>query len=107
MDFFESDIVKKELKDLNEIHDVVCQKMFSTEKEDKLIYIEMLEKFFQKQRILFTRISLSDDPSAVEYKNLMVERAVQMGFPPDVNLAHVFNDSSRLIGKLKESFEES
>ena len=106
MSFFDSEIVQNELRELNEIYEVVCEKMFSNEKEDRLIYIDMLDKFCQKQRILFTRINLSDDPSALEYKNLMVEKAVQMGFPPDIDLAQVFNDSSRLLDNMKKSLED-
>ena len=65
--FFDSDIIQQEL---SEIHDLQKQIYGSVlrfpqmPKDEKLDHIEKLTSLLEKQRIMYTRLSLSDDPSA-------------------------------------------
>ena len=76
-------------------------------KEDKVEHIEMLENLLNKQRVLYTRMSLSEDPAAIEMKEAILSNAIQMGFPPDVDLAYVFGNMTHIVDNMKKSLEES
>ena len=47
----------------------------------------MLEELLNKQKILYTRLSLSDDPKAKSMKENIMKEATMIGFPADVDLA--------------------
>ena len=49
-------------------------------KEDKLIHVELLEDLLNKQRVLYTRMSLSDDPDYVMMKKNIVQQTQMLGF---------------------------
>ena len=58
----------------------------SMNKEEKKFHVGMLERLLDKQRILYTRLSLSDDPEAKMMKDRIVESATMMGLPPDSDM---------------------
>lgn len=110
MTFFESDIVQQEMKEISDIQEQIYQKIYtfsSMNKDDKVKHIELLENLLNKQRVLYTRMSLSEDPSAIEMKESILSHAIQMGFPPDVDLAYVFGNMTHIIDNMKRSLKES
>lgn len=110
MSFFKSDIVQQELKEISELQEKIYQRVFefhSMTNEDKLNHVEMLEDLLNKQRVLYTRMSLSDDPSAKEMKESILLQARQLGFPPDVDLSYVFGNMTHIIDNMKKSLRES
>ena len=65
MSFFESEFVKKEMQDITELQEKIYESVFkfhSMSNAEKLEHVEMLEDLLNKQKILYTRLSLSDDP---------------------------------------------
>ena len=71
MSFFNSEVVRAELTKIQELQDSVYINIFTftaMSKEKKLKHVEMLEELLDKQKILYTRLSLSDDPEAKEMK---------------------------------------
>ena len=50
-------------------------------KEDKLIHVELLEDLLNKQRVLYTRMSLSDDPDAKMMKKEHRPTGTDVGVP--------------------------
>ena len=74
---------------------------------DKLEHVELLEKLLNKQQVLYTRMSLSDDPEAKTMKEQIIIAARQLGFPPDVDLGYVFSNMSSIIENMKKSINES
>ena len=67
MSFFKSEFVQKELEEISRLQEEIYEKIYSfagMNKEDKLIHVELLEDLLNKQRVLYTRMSLSDDPDA-------------------------------------------
>ena len=82
--------------------------MFSNmNKEDKLYHVELLEELLNKQRILYTRMSLSDDPDAKKMKENIVEQAQMLGFPPDTDIAYVFGNMTKIIENMKKSIRDT
>ena len=71
MSYFKSDIVQQEMKEIENLQGKVYKSVFlfpSMSKEDKVKHIEMMEDLLRRQRIFYTRLSLSDDPDAVKMK---------------------------------------
>ena len=109
MSFFDSEIVQKEMKEISELQDEIYAKVFSfssMDSDDKLEHVEMLENLLKKQKILYTRLSLSDDPEAKRMKENIINSAKQLGFPPDVDLGYVFSNMSAIIDTMKKSIRE-
>ena len=70
-DFFKSDIIQEELTKINKLQEKIYGSLLSfggMSKEDKIEHIDMLQTLLEKQRVMYTRLSLSDDPEAVEMK---------------------------------------
>ena len=71
MSFFDSDIIQEELKEINRLQESIYSSVLSfgmMSKEDKIEHVDMLSDLLEKQRVMYTRLSLSDDPKAVEMK---------------------------------------
>jgi len=107
--FFNSDIVKKELEDIGELQEKISSNIFSFErmsKEDKLEHIELLEALLEKQRILYTRLSLSDDSDAAEMKSRLDDATKLVGLPPDMQIGDVFKNMIDMIESAKQQLQD-
>ena len=70
-DFFDSDIVREEAKEMERLQMEAMQLTLAAPlsggtKEDQLNYIHTVRSLVEKQQIFYTRLKLSDDPRAVE-----------------------------------------
>ena len=74
--------------------------------EEKLFHISMLEKLIEKQKVLYTRLSLSDDPEAKMMKQKIVDSASMMGLPPNVDMQTIFNNMSKMLDVMREKIDE-
>ena len=100
MSFFDSDVVRAEMTEISELQEDVYRNVFkfpSMNKEEKKFHVAMLERLLDKQRILYTRLSLSDDPEAKMMKDRIVESATMMGLPPNSDMNTVFNNMSQML----------
>ena len=70
--------------------------------KEKLHHIDLLERLIDKQKILYTRLSLSDDPDAKIMKDKIVESASMMGLPRGTDMSVVFNNMSSMIQVMKK-----
>ena len=107
-EFFDSEIIRKELKEINDLQRLVYYKAASfgvLSREDKLEHIEMLSDLLEKQRVMYTRMSLSDDPEAVKMKNQLLESVEVMGFPNGTDVSILFNGMSQTIESLKRQLD--
>ena len=71
-DFFKSEIVIDELKEINELQEelyVNIMRFGQMNKEDQLKHIDKLSTLLEKQKVMYARLSLSDDPDAQEIEN--------------------------------------
>jgi len=110
MSFFQSELVQDEMNRIAELQEAIYKNVFtfsSMTKEDKLEHVEMMEELLKKQQILYTRMSLSEDPEAKLMKENIMESAKQLGFPPDVDLAYVFSNMTNIIENMKKSLDNT
>jgi len=103
--FFDSEIIQDELKEINQLQESIYGSILSfgmMSREDKLEHIEKLEILLEKQRVMYTRLSLSDDPEAVIMKDNLRKSVALMGFPPETDMSILFNSMTKTIESLKQ-----
>ena len=110
MSFFDSDVVRAEMTEISELQEDVYRNVFkfpSMNKAEKKFHVAMLERLLDKQRILYTRLSLSDDPEAKMMKDRIVESATMMGLPPNSDMNTVFTNMSKMLEVMKDQIDKS
>ena len=110
MSFFDSEVVRAEMTEIQELQENVYLNVFTfaaMNKEKKLEHVKMLEKLLDKQKVLYTRLSLSDDPEAKEMKDRILESANAMGLPPDVDMNVIFGNMSKMIDIMKKQIDNA
>jgi len=105
MSFFDSDLVKKEMETILEMQSEIyknIQYFPKMSRSEKSKHVEFLAELLEKQRILYARLSLSDDPEAIEMKNKIEEAVNILGFEKaDMNL--IFKSMKRSIEHMQKS----
>ena len=106
--FFNSEFIQQELHEINDLQDFVYGSIFSfgrMNREDKLEHIDKMSLLLEKQRIMYTRLSLSDDPEAIVMKENLKKSVLLMGFPEDTDINLLFNNMNTTIESLKDYLE--
>jgi len=104
-DFFKSDIIQEELTEINQLQEEIYGSLLSfgmMDRETKLEHVEKLQILLEKQRVMYTRLSLSDDPEAVEMKENLRKSVALMGFPPETDMQVLFESMNATIKSLKQ-----
>ena len=110
MSFFDSEIVRAEMAEIQELQEEVYGQVMNfptMNDDDKSYHIEKLEYLIDKQKILYARLSLSDDPEAKKMKEEITRSAVMMGLPSNVDMNIVFNQMSQMVGIMKQQLDIS
>ncbi len=110
MSFFDSDIVRAEMTEVQELQEEVysnVMKFYYMNDADKKYHIELLEKLIEKQKIMYARLSLSSDPKAKEMKEEILKSAVLMGLPKNIDMTVFFNQMSEMINMMKQQLDIS
>ena len=110
MNFFQSPVVRAEMAEISELQEEVYSNVFkfpSMNKEDQLYHVDILERLLEKQKILYARLSLSDDPDAKKMKEQIVESASMMGIPSSTDMSKVFEQMSTMVQTLKIQIDKN
>ena len=110
MSFFDSEVVRAEMTEISELQEEIYGSVFkfpSMTKEDKIRHVDLLEKLLNKQQILYTRLSLSDDPEAKEMKQRITESAAMMGLPSNVNMNIIFSNMTKMLEVMKNQIDKT
>tara|TARA_B100000401_G_scaffold99827_1_gene64383 strand:- start:437 stop:772 length:336 start_codon:yes stop_codon:yes gene_type:complete len=108
MSFFDSEVVRAEMTEISELQDDVYRNVFNFPKmssEEKLFHVGLLERLIEKQKVLYTRLSLSDDPDAKKMKQNIVDSATMMGLPPGTDMNKVFTNMSKMLDVMKQQID--
>ena len=104
--FFSSELVREEMDNITKLQEEIYENVFtfsSMSREDKLEHVEKLSTLLDKQRVLYTRLSLSDDPEAKRMKNKIFEEVLTMGFPKDVDITYIFSNMTKVLDEMKKT----
>ena len=73
-------------------------------KEEKKEHVELMRTFLEKQKNLYFRLSLSDDPEALEMKERIQEAAKFLGFDGN-NVNELFSEMENTLKRLDKIAE--
>ena len=108
-DFFDSEIIQEELSEINEMQEKIYESFISfgnMSREQKLEHVEILSSLLEKQQVMYTRLSLSDDPKAIEMKDNLRKSVSSMGFQPETDMLTLFSSMNATIDSLKDYIDD-
>ena len=108
-DFFDSEIIQKELSEINEMQEKIYESFITfgnMSREQQLEHVEILSSLLEKQQVMYTRLSLSDDPKAIEMKENLRKSVSSMGFPPETDMLTLFSSMNATIDSLKDYIDK-
>ena len=109
MSFFDSEVVRAEMAEIAELQEEVYENVFKfprMSKEDQKYHVSILERLLDKQRVLYTRLSLSDDPAAKKMKKEVEEGARKMGLPSNVDMNILFANMNNMVEMMKNEIDK-
>ena len=104
-EFFESEIVQDELREINDLQQEIYGDLtdFPTlPDEKKKEHILKLTELLERQRVMYTRLSLSEDPEAKALKKQLEMSVVMLGFPEGTDISVLFSGMKQTIEKLRQ-----
>lgn len=107
-EFFQSDLVIKSMKELAEMQQDLIQQVLYVPymtKEQKQKHLQLMKDFLEKQKNLFFRMSLSDDPEAQDVKEQIMKSAQMFGVMKDANTEDFFNALEKTIEGLAKMLD--
>ena len=110
MSFFQSEVVRAEMAEISELQEEVYSHVFEfprMSREDQKYHVEILERLLDKQQILYTRLSLSDDPEAKKMKDDILESASMMGLPANVDMQILFKNMSHMVEMMRRQLDNT
>ena len=108
MSFFDSDIVRAEMTEIQELQEEVFDSVMKFQymnDTDKLQHITTLERLIEKQKIVYARLSLSDDPAAKTMKDEITKSAEMMGLPSDVDMNLIFSQMTNMVSMMRQHLD--
>ena len=108
-EFFKSEIVREELEEINELQTELYSNMVNMTQlanlEDKQEHIEKLTRLLELQRMMYTRVSLSEDPEAKAMKKQLEQSVTMLGFPEGTDISVLFDGMKNTIENLKDGID--
>jgi hypothetical protein len=108
-EFFKSAQVRAALAELAEIQDDLAHTMSSPRllsDDEKKDYVKKLKLFLEKQKLFFFRVSLSEDPEAIQVKDHILETAKMFGFNEMTGMDKFFQQLDDTIKKVEKDLDE-
>ena len=108
MSFFQSEVVRAEMTEISELQEEVYKGVFEFPKlklEEQKEHVELLERLLNKQQILYTRLSLSDDPQAKKMKEEIHKSAALMGMPGNIDMNVLFGNMTKMLTAMREHID--
>ena len=105
--FFDSENVKKEMEEITclqkELYDVILKfPMMSS--EAKVEHIDTVMELLERQQIMWTRLSLTDDPEAKKMKEYIINHSKELGFG-DTDLPTIFTNMKRTLEQVQSNLK--
>ena len=108
-EFFRSAQVRAALAELAEIQADLAHTMSNPRTlsdDEKKDYVKKLKLFLEKQKLFFFRVSLSDDPEAIQVKDHILETAKMFGFNEMTGMDKFFQQLDETIKKVEKDLDD-
>lgn len=106
--FFDSEMVRESLSELDEMQEKLIYDVFQLpfySNEQKKDHLKLMRDFLEKQKIFIFRISLSDDPEAIEMKEKIVESAKLFGLKENESIDSFFDKMQNSLNRLEKTLD--
>lgn len=110
MSFFDSDIVRAEVAKVQEIQQeiyVSSMRYPLMTTQQKIEHLDKMQELLEKQKILHTRIKLSDDNEAKDMLEKMKKTAESLGIPRDVSMDDLFKQMQAILDSMKSNIQRA
>ena len=107
-EFFKSEIVREELQEINELQTEIYSNMMNIQNsggDEKEEHIDKLTMLLELQRMMYTRVSLSEDPEAKAMKKQLEQSVTMLGFPEGTDISVLFEGMQNTIQSLKDRID--
>jgi hypothetical protein len=107
--FFDSEVVRESISELDKIQKKLFEQVMSLsfyDKGGKKEHLELMKQFLEKQKVFIFRLSLSDDPEAVELKERILESAKLFGLEKDGTVDEFFKILESQIEYLEKTLDD-
>ena len=105
--FFDSETVKREMEEITclqkELYDVIL-KFPMMSPEAKIDHIDTVMELLERQQIMWTRLSLTDDPDAKKMKDYIASHSKELGFG-DTDLSTIFNNMRKTLEDVQSNLK--
>ena len=104
-EFFRSETVRSEMEEITELQRELYQVIKDFPKmsdEAKWHHIETVKELLEKQQIMWTRLSLSDDPQAKQMKKNLEIGSKELGFG-DADLGTIFKNMRTTLDAMQQN----
>jgi len=105
--FFDSAIIREEMEEIfhiqKELYQVIMQ-FGAMDDAEKREHMDKLKGLLDKQEVMWTRLSLSDDPEAIEMKEKIKMTSAAMGFK-DVDMNVIFKNMRNTLDNLAKRLD--
>ncbi len=93
------------MQEIADMQDKIYENVFAfanMDDDEKLEHLKLLKNLIEKQKILYTRLSLSNDPQAKQMKENIIKSANMMGIPSEMDLSFLFSKMTEMIELMEE-----
>jgi hypothetical protein len=107
--FFDSEQVRESLFELDELQHKLFSELFEipfSDSDKKKDLLETMKNFLEKQKVFIFRLSLSNDPEAIEMKNRILDSALLFGLEPGDNINTFFAKMEESIENLENTLDD-
>ena len=106
--FFESDQVKNEMHEITclqkELYDVIMKFPMMSPKA-KSEHIDTVMELLERQQIMWTRLSLTDDKEAKKMKDYIATHAQELGFG-DTDMGTIFSKMKTTLENVQKNLQQ-
>ena len=106
--FFQSENVKGEMQDImdlqKELYKVIAQfPMMSS--EAKVEHIDTVMELLERQQIMWTRLSLTDDPDAKKMRDYIISNSRELGFG-NTDMGTIFSNMKKTLEDVQSNLKK-
>ena len=105
--FFDSEQVKNEMHEITclqkELYDVIM-KFPTMSPKAKVEHIDTVMELLERQQIMWTRLSLTDDKDAKKMKDYIVSHAKELGFG-DTDMGTIFSNMKTTLEQVQSNLK--
>ena len=106
--FFDSDHVKREMEEITdlqrELYDVIL-KFPLMSAEAKVEHIDTVMELLERQQIMWTRLSLTDDPEAKKMRDYIISNSRESGFG-DTDMGTIFSNMRKTLEDVQSNLKK-